>query len=366
MQVFIFIIVLSILVLVHELGHFVMARRAGVWVEEFGFGIPPRLFGKKIGETIYSINLFPFGGFVRLHGENPADKASKPKRAFSNLNKRKKTGIIIAGVVMNMLLAVLAFAVFYSFSGFPKDFKQVEVVGVAPDSPAMTSGIMEGDIVLTINSQKVQSVNDFITLIDKNLGSVVTIEMRDTSSQIKEVTLTPRTDPPEDQGAVGVVIAPKVGIYFPPIWQRPFLGIYFGLKDSWYWGKTIVTGIATLFVQLFAGHVPQDISGPVGIYAITVQAASYGILALVNFVGILSLNLAVLNILPLPALDGGRLLFIGIEALTKKKLSPKIEGWVHTVGMAVLLAILLAVTIGDVRKLIQFGGVKGFIDSIGK
>ena len=154
MQVFIFIIVLSILVLVHELGHFVMARRAGVWVEEFGFGIPPRLFGKKIGETIYSINLFPFGGFVRLHGENPADKASKPKRAFSNLNKRKKTGIIIAGVVMNMLLAVLAFAVFYSFSGFPKDFKQVEVVGVAPDSPAMTSGIMEGDIVLTINSQK--------------------------------------------------------------------------------------------------------------------------------------------------------------------------------------------------------------------
>jgi regulator of sigma E protease len=155
-------------------------------------------------------------------------------------------------------------------------------------------------------------------------------------------------------------------IYYPPILLRPFYGVYYGFKDAVFWGQTIVLGLWGLFGGLFKGQVPQDVSGPVGIFAVTTEAAKTGILTLVNFIGILSVNLAILNVLPFPALDGGRLLFIGIEAVTRKKVSPKVEGAIHNIGMIILLALLLVITIGDVRRLIHFGGVQGFLNSLSK
>lgn len=359
-SILIFLLVLSVLILVHELGHFIMARRAGVWVEEFGFGLPPRLIGKKIGETIYSINALPFGGFVRLHGEQEEEGITIPKRAFLNKSKKVRISVIVAGVIMNFILAIAAFAVVYSFSGIPRDTKQIKVVDISADSPALSAGLVVGDIITKADGKTFAKVDDFISYVGTKKGQKVQIE-----TQNRKLTLTPRANPPAGEGPLGVVIT-TTEIYFPPVWQRPFYGIYYGFKDAIFWGQTIAVGLWGLFATLFKGHVPQDVSGPVGIFAVTTEAAKSGILTLINFVGILSVNLAILNIIPFPALDGGRLLFIGIESVIGRKVVPKVEAAFHTVGMIILLALLLVITVGDVRRLITFGGITGFLNSVGK
>lgn len=359
-SILIFLVVLSVLILVHELGHFIMARRSGIWVEEFGFGLPPRLIGKKIGETIYSINAFPFGGFVRLHGEQEEEGITNTKMAFLHRSKRTRIGIVVAGVIMNFLLGILAFGVVYSFSGIPKDTHQIKVVDVSQDSPALTAGLVVGDIIKKVDGRDFTSVDDFIKYVDTKKGKQVQIE-----TENKKVTITPRANPPEGQGPLGVTIT-TTEIYFPPVWQRPFYGIYYGFKEAIFWGQTIVVGLWTIISGLFKGQAPQGVSGPVGIFAVTTEAARSGFLTLINFVGILSVNLAILNIIPFPALDGGRLLFIGIESVIGKKIVPKVEAAIHTVGMIILLALILAITVGDIRRLILAGSIDGFLKSVVK
>ena len=365
-SIIIFIIVLSLLILVHEAGHFFAARKVGIWVEEFGIGYPPRAIGKKIKETIYSINFLPFGGFVRLHGENSDEGVSDPNKAFVNKSKKERIFVVTAGVVMNFLLAILCFSIVYSFSGIPRQTERVELMEIAPDSPAETQGLEVGDFVLSIDGRAVRSIEEFQTYVDETVGerSVVIVE-REVDGVVtqNEIMIVPRENPPEGQGALGVIIT-STQIYFPPIWQRPFYGVYYGSKDALYWSGAMITGFAQIFKNLFAGQVPQDIAGPVGIFAITSRAASFGILSLINFIGIFSLNLAILNILPFPALDGGRLLFILIEGMFGKKVLPKIENTIHMVGMVVLLVLIFAITVHDVKRLVEAGGVSNFLDSL--
>jgi regulator of sigma E protease len=359
-SILIFILVLSILVLVHEFGHYWVAKRNGIWVEEFGFGLPPRVFGKKIGETIYSVNLFPFGGFVRLHGENE-EGISKPNRAFSGKSKKVRFAIVIAGVVMNFLLAVFAFAIVYSFSGIPRDMGFVKVVDIAAGSPAQSGGVVVGDVIKKVDGVEVKTVDEFVKKVEEKKGKKTFVELEND----KRLILSPRETPPEGEGPLGVVIT-TTEIYFPPVWQRPFLGIYYGFKDAIFWGETVIKGFASIVTSLFKGVVPQDIAGPVGIFAVTSEAAKIGVIALINFIGILSVNLAILNVLPFPALDGGRLLFIAIEGIIGKKVLPKVESAIHSVGMIILLLLLLAVTAHDIKRLIASGGIQGFIDSVVK
>ncbi len=361
-SILIFILVLSILVLVHELGHYIMAKRAGVWVEEFGFGLPPRIFGKKIGETIFSLNALPFGGFVKLHGESTEDGVSDPKRAFLNKSKRQRIGIVIAGVVMNFLLAIFAFMIVYSFSGIPRDTGHLKVMDIAADSPAQKAGIVVGDEITKVGKDSISTSDGFISKVGLVKGRNTPFEIKRGDSVIK-VQMTPRETPPQGQGPLGVTVS-TVEIYFPPVWQRPFYGIYYGFKEAIFWGKTIGLGLWDLATNIFNGKAGEQVAGPVGIFAVTTEAAKSGVLTLINFVGILSVNLAVLNILPFPALDGGRLLFIGIEALIGKKVLPKVESAIHTAGMILLLLLFLAITIGDVKKLIMAGGVEGFIKTM--
>lgn len=356
-----FLIVLSILVLVHEFGHFWTARKNGILVEEFGFGLPPRVFGKKIGETIYSINLLPFGGFVKLHGEQIEEGISDPKRAFLNKSKLARTLVIIAGVIMNFALAVVCFAIVYSFIGIPRETNKIKVLDIAEDSPALTSGLLVGDIIKMADGQGFTTVPDFIKYVDTRRGKKVNIELEDG----KKLTITPRDNPPEGQGPLGVVISTSE-TYFAPIWQRPFYGIYYGFKDAFFWGKNIITGLGVMITGLFQGDVPKDVSGPVGIFAVTSEVAKTGILSLINFIGILSVNLAILNIIPFPALDGGRLLFIGIEALFGRKVVPKVEAMIHTAGMVLLLTLIVLISISDVRRLIAAGSIANFINSMVK
>ena len=361
------VLVLSFLILIHELGHFIAAKRTGVYVEEFGIGLPPRIFGKKFGETIYSINALPFGGFVKLHGENSLDNIKYPKRSFLKKSKKIRILIITAGVLMNFFVGILAFSITYSFSGIPRSTGQVKVIEVVPGSPAQVSGILVGDVVKKVDENNVSDTSEFISQVNEKLDQKVLVEIErtiDEENETKKIRITPRANPPESEGPLGVIIT-ETETYYPPIWQRPFVGIYYGFKEAIFWGITIVQGLFSMIIGLFSGNVPQDVSGPVGIFAITTEAAKYGILSLINFIGIFSVNLAILNIIPFPALDGGRILFIAIEVITRKKVLPKIENLAHSIGMILLLILLVALTARDIQRLVTVGGnISKFLDSV--
>ncbi len=334
-----FLITLSVLVLVHELGHFISAKKHGVKVEEFGFGYPPRIFGIKRGETTYSLNWLPFGGFVRMLGEDEAVGS----RSFFVQSKLVRTIILLAGVTMNFLLGVVLFAAVYTKMGVPEPVNYLTVTNVVADSPADKAGINPGDKILDFNDNQ-----QFVSYINDHRGETVNLKLED-----RQVELVPRSveDTPQGQGALGVAIT-NIDFVQHPLWQRPFRGMWFGLKEALGWGKEILVSLGQTFVRLTQGEVPQDVAGPVGIYEVSKSASAQGLLAVLQFTGILSVNLAILNLLPLPALDGGRLFFILIEAVTRKRVHPKFEQAVHLAGMALLIGLMILVTINDVRRLI--------------
>jgi len=361
-SILIFLLVLSILILVHEFGHFWVARRAGIWVEEFGIGLPPRVIAKKFGETIYSVNALPFGGFVRLHGENTEEAVKKPDHAFIKKSKKIRITVITAGVVMNFILAIGLFSIVSSFRGIPRETENVRVLEIQESSPAMTAGMQVDDFVRELGGEKITSTTQFIESIDQKMGVEAVIVLERDGTLI-ETNIVPRENPPEGEGSLGVVISSSE-IYFPPLWQRPFIGVYYGFQEALFWGGAVIAGFFKIFQDLFSGQLPKDLAGPVGIYAITSQAASFGFLALINFVAILSVNLAILNILPFPALDGGRLLFIVVESIFGKRVVPRVESSIHAVGMIILILLLIAITAHDIRRISSAGGLSQFIESI--
>jgi regulator of sigma E protease len=365
-SIIVFLLVLSLLVVVHEFGHYVVARLCGIWVEEFGFGIPPRIYGKKIGKTIYSINLFPFGGFVKLHGEMGDEEIAKPQESFIGKPKKTRIAVIFAGVFMNFLLAVVAFAIVYSFTGIPKTTDRVIVTDVAAGSPALEAGVLVGDRIVSVDALAPKTPDEFIKVVETKKGEMIKLTLersQDGENVVRDFKVTPRVNPPAGQGSLGVTIS-NTEIYFPPIWQRPFVGAYWGIKESYYWGKTVVEALATTLTQLLHGKAPTDLSGPIGIFAVTTQAANFGLLVLINFIGILSVNLAVFNILPIPALDGGRLLFIAIETFFGRKVLPKVETAIHSIGLIVLILMILAITVKDIVGLVKAGSISKFLDNL--
>lgn len=359
-----FILVLSILILVHEFGHFFAAKKSGVWVEEFGIGYPPKLFSKKIGETEYSINLLPFGGFVRLHGENSTEDVKDKKRSFLHKSVGKRILIITGGVVMNLLLGVVAFAVVYTITGIPETEStgEVKVVGISPDSPAEQIGLSAGDLIKSVENQEVSETDQFIDIVNENRGKNIKI-VYERNGEIDEANVTVREEPPKDQGALGVVISSsEIQYRFPPFWQRPFLGIYYGVKEAFFWTMMIVSGLVVMISGLFSGVFPQ-VAGPAGLFAITNEAVQVGIVPVINLLGLISINLAVLNILPIPAVDGGRLLFLVIEKIFGRRVVPKVESAVHTVGFFILVLFLIAVSVREVHLIREFG-LSGYVDYV--
>jgi regulator of sigma E protease len=358
------LLVLSILIIIHELGHFLVAKKSGVWVEEFGFGLPPRLLSKKVGETIYSLNWLPFGGFVRLHGEQTDEGISDPRRAFLGKNKRTRAAIILAGIVMNLLLGLLCFGIVYSFLGIPKEQDFVQIVDVAKDSPAATAGLAVNDVVVSFNKRPVIKSGDFTNLTKENAGKLVTVVVK-RGSQTLNYNITLRSNPTDQKSFLGIVVTSET-TYYPPVWQRPFYGAYYGTIASYNTTIAVVSGLFGTFSQIGHGQVPQDTVGPVGIFAIIYFVLKQGIVPILNLMGLISINLAVLNILPIPALDGGRLLFIGIEAVFGRKVVPKVEAAFHSAGFVFLLALIVIISFFDIRRVISAGGFTGFINSFSK
>lgn len=397
--IIIFILILSVLVLIHEAGHFFTAKFFGIKVEEFGFGLPPRAFGIKIGETIYSINWLPIGGFVKLYGEDEAgagivslskestgtgenasfsmkkeeieiksgkteikeekieifEKISGGKdetdvgRAFFSRPVWQRALVIFAGVFMNFILAVLLISYLFSAVGVPTPGNQVVIAGVVNGAPAQKAGLKQGDIVESINGTKVTSPNQLVSYTKSHLGEKLNLRIKDKGLRIKDLAVTPRKTYPANEGPMGVEISTNVFIRKYPWYQAPFVGTSEALKET----GLIASGLLMLLSQLiFHGSIPSDVAGPVGIAQLTGQVVQVGPAAVLSFISLLSLNLALINILPIPALDGGRLFFILIEGVFRKKVDQRIEGYAHAIGMAFLLGLILLITLHDIIRIL--------------
>lgn len=356
MTLVLFILILSLLIFVHEFGHFIVAKKSGIKVEEFGFGLPPRVFGKKVGETIYSLNLFPIGGFVRLLGEDGGvvnkHSAVDKSRLFYGKSILVRFTVLIAGVMMNLILGTICFSVIYLKLGIPTKTNQVTIIEVVKNSPSDSAGLKVGEIIFQINGVAVSSNEQFIDQTKQAAGKAVVLLVGNEQST-RMINLVPRLEPPKGEGPLGVIITDTAMKHYP-WWQTPYLVLREGMKEALSWSGNIVGSLKTMAVGLITqGRIPKDLAGPIGIYQITGQAAKAGRLAVVQFIGILSINLAVLNILPLPALDGGRIIFLVYEGITKKKVNQRLESLVNNIGMGFLLLLMALITFNDILRVLN-------------
>ena len=362
--ILVFLIILSVLVLIHELGHFLVAKKLGIKVEEFGFGLPPRAFGIKKGETIYSINWLPIGGFVKLYGEDEAGSGKvssnhqspitnhQSKRAFFARPVWQRLLVVIAGVAMNFLLSVVVISYIFGVSGVRTQGDKVIVTDVIKGSPAEVAGIRKEDIIEAVNGIKIIKTTELISITKEHLGEEVILKINPSTSsgqksKIKDIKVTPRRNSPKGEGPMGIAISQNIITKKYAWYEAPIVGTKESLKASW----LIIASLGKTVYDLFAhAEVPKGVAGPIGIAQLTGQFVEIGPVAVLSFMSILSLNLAILNILPIPALDGGRLFFILVEGVIGRKISQKFEAKAHAVGMAILLSLIALITINDIIR----------------
>lgn len=353
LTIIVFVFILGLLVFVHELGHFVAARKNGVKVEEFGFGFPPRMFGVKRGETIYSLNWIPLGGFVKIKGETGEHKEDKD--SFANKKIWRRAVILASGVLMNFVLAAVILSVGFMI-GLPqvvdgedghaivRDAK-VQIVQVLENTPAAEAGLLPGDVILSIDGQKIEDVTVMQDYLGGKIDTPVKIVLERDGQQL-EKELKPVFLTETGRGGVGVGLL-KSGI----VSYRWYLAIWKGAENTAFFTKEVVVAFYELIKNLIVTQkVSVDLSGPVGIAVLTGQVARMGFIYLLQFTALLSINLAVINFLPFPALDGGRILFLVIEKIRRRPVSQKIENTVHNIGFALLMILVILVTYRDVIK----------------
>jgi regulator of sigma E protease len=365
-----FVIVLGVLVFVHECGHFFASRLFGLKPREFGFGFPPRVWGiykdkegkwkqvygkKEItdnSDTVYSINAIPMGGFVNI-GEDDLNDTSP--NSFVNQSIWKRAVILSAGVAMNVVLT----AVLISFGlmiGMPQSLdnisasariseQKIQIVQVLPQTPASKSGLQVGDQIVSINKKSFAKYTDLIDFVDKNTGKPLNYLIKRAGAE-KEYKITPIKIKETGKGGVGVGIA-ETGLVKYPF----FIAIWEGLKTTVFLTWAIIVAFYDLIKNLVMGHgVSADISGPVGIAALSGQVARMGFVYILQFTALLSVNLAVINFLPFPALDGGRILFLIIEKIKGSPVKRELEAIIHNTGFALLMVLVVLVTYRDILK----------------
>lgn len=359
LTIIIFLIILSVLVLIHEAGHFIVAKLLKIKVEEFGFGLPPRVFGIKYGETLYSLNWLPIGGFVKLYGEDEAGagkpslkvKSSKLKvkdegRAFYARPVWQRALVVVAGVFMNFALAVVIISVLFSVVGIAVGGDKVIVTQLINGAPAEKAGLRTGDTIEYIGNVKITNPNQLVEVTKNHLGEKLTLRIETKNNVQRTLEITPRKTYPSDQGPMGVAISQNIINVKYPWYKAPFVGTKEALKQSYAIGSGLFGVVYNLVTK---GSVPQGVAGPVGIAQLTGIFCA-NISSCLSFTGLLSLNLAILNILPIPALDGGRFFFILIEAVTRRKVNQKVESYAHAIGMVILLTLIALITIHDLIR----------------
>ena len=373
--VVIFIIVLSLLVFVHEWGHFVMARKFGVKAEEFGFGFPPRALGiyrnknnkwkivrgsKKVEDaldTVYSVNWIPLGGFVKIKGED--GDSGKDEDSFTHKKIWKRVIILSAGVSMNIVLAMVLISIGLML-GLPHaaggDFgdrakvsdESITITYVAPKTPALESGIKMGDVLLSIDNQKFTSIEEVAEFTETKEGEKLNYEIK-RGKEVLSLEVTPENIGGEEKNiGIGIGISKTVKVSYP--W---YLAIWEGIKQTFFLLGAIILAFFGLIKGLIMGQgVGGEIGGPVKIAELTGQFADLGIAQLLQFTALISVNLAVINFLPIPALDGGRIVFLIIEKIKGSPVKKEIEAVFHNVAFILLIVLIVVVTFNDIASLL--------------
>lgn len=377
-----FVLVLAVLVISHEFGHFIAAKKTGMKVHEFGFGFPPRLFGlqfKKVGAkkwrlvkgnrdlnesdeeygTVYSLNWLPLGGFVKIKGENGEGK--EDPESFAAKKPWQKAVVLSAGVIMNVLLAMILLIGGYII-GLPQTIdsisdvsnikdRRIEILQALPGKPAAAAGIKAGDVILQVGTLQNPRLKELQEYVNEHKNEELLVKIK-REKEVFEKNIKPAIYADTGRGGLGVAIA-EIGTVRYPF----FAAIWEGVKATGWYLKEIFVAFYLLIKGAFAGHgVGEAVSGPVGVAVMTGRVARMGVIYLIQFMAMLSLNLAVFNILPIPALDGGRLLFVLISKLRRKEVSQKLEGMFHMVGFALLMLLVVVVTVRDINT---FKGVIG-------
>lgn len=343
----IFFLVLGLLIFFHELGHFLMARLVGIKVEEFAFGFPPKIFSRQFGGTKYLINLIPIGGYVKLLGE---EKSSRVSSSYSAKSVWQRLLVVLAGVLMNFILAIIVFTIGFTIGMVPFFSEPatlgpisnpiVYIIDVIDGSPAENSGLKIGDSIAGFDSA--QAVQDFAK---NNRGRQVTLNLIDQSNNLREVDVSLRD---QDIAPLGVSLFETGKVKLPA--HKAFIA---GVKESTNAVKFTLDFIGQSFLKLFVkGEVPQEVGGPVAIFGLTKEAATQGLAAILRVIGILSVNLAIINIVPFPALDGGKAAFLITEGIFGRKIiKEKYESIIHAIGFAFLIMLIVAITYRDIIRL---------------
>jgi regulator of sigma E protease len=348
-----FIATFTLIVAVHEFGHFAAARLLGMKVLEFAFGFPPRLAGIRRGETEYTINWIPFGGFVRILGQDDFSihqQGTGDPRSFTSKPWWAQAIVLAAGVFMNFMLALLILTVAFA-TGTTAPTGEVRVFDVRPNSPAAAAGLQVGDIIVDVDGTPIHTARAMVTLTSKaaQKQQEIVIDVTRNGQPLPPIKALPRADPPAGEGPLGVQLEEvQAAIAVPP---TQAFGSAVSLTGE------VVGQIVALPGQLIAQRASPSggapvVGGPIEIFRVTGQVAQFGIPTFLKLVGVLSVNLGVINIIPFPGLDGGRLFFVLLGALLRRRLSPQVEAAIHAVGFVLLLGLLVIVSISDIRRAI--------------
>ena len=341
-----FILILGIIVLIHEFGHFFFAKKSGIYVYEFSIGMGPRIFKwtRKNDETEYSIRIIPIGGYVQMAGEEVEDDPNVPKeKKFSTKTFGQKFMTVIAGIMNNFLLAIILLFLLALFNGASQN---KPIVGeIAEDMPAYSSGLQKGDRIISINGKKTSTYDVFALELQVNSGKKIALEV-DRNGDKKTVTMTPKMV--DENGT----LTPRYGFALTDEIKTGFLA-----SVKYAFSKTISLlhqMVLTIYYLVTGTLGLKSFSGPIGIYNIVGQAKDSGFWSLVSLTALLSVNVGFINLLPLPAFDGGRLLFVIIEKISGKKVDPKLENTIHSIGFFLLMALMILITYNDIVRLIKW------------
>lgn len=349
-----FILVLGVLIFVHEFGHYIVAKWTGVRVEEFALGFGPKLFSFQKGETLYSLRGFPLGGFCKMTGEFPHaeeelegeeliayQEAVRAGRALYQKSVLQRFGVMFTGPLMNFLLAILLFAIIFMSVGIPYSGSNAPVIGgLVPNQPADEAGIKIGDRIETIDGKPVNEWADVSALVNQSTDEVVQFQVR-RDDKLLTIDVKPAYDADSERRVVGIypdVVYQKVG---------PFQAIWNAIRHTGKMMLAIVIG----FYQMITRQMPADVAGPVMIAKMVGEAAEVGWVYLLQLTALISVNLGIINLIPFPALDGGRILFLGIELVRGKAIDPEKEGFVHFIGFVILMALIVVVLYRDIASI---------------
>lgn len=362
MTTIVFLIVLAILIFVHELGHFLFAKWSGMKVEEFAIGFPPKIFSFRKGETLYSINLIPFGGFVKILGENGEEDQAKlstedKKRFFTNSVWYKQLAVLFAGVLFNFIFAWILISISLASGSFGSretygeyvKEERVVVTKVVKDSPAEKAGLKMGDKILSVEQdKKIYLINkpEDLQMIVASSSSLVLNYSR--SKDFRSATIAPVVLNSQEVKMIGINMD-ILGEVYLPFYRAPFDGFMLTINITERTAEGLYDFLLGFFgrTQEFKG----DVAGPVGIASLIGEAYKSGLNRLMYFTAIISINLAVLNLVPFPALDGGRIFIVILETALRKKLNPKYLMYINSVGFIVLISLMVFVTFKDIVKI---------------